>query len=134
MGWNDCYVDISVLNGQTISEVRGLVKGSDEVFIETLEGNSYQMYHRQGCYETVSIEDIDGDDSDLIGGVVLSAEEITGETPSDYDWGGYVPESYTWTFYKINTSKGGVFIRWLGSSNGYYSESIDFIDLNKRGY
>lgn len=83
------------------------------------------MFHDQDCCEHVSIEDVQGDVEDLIGSPILLAEKVTnsetypdGVPKSDYT------ESFTWTFYKLATIKGSVTIRWLGESNGYYSEDV----------
>lgn len=113
------------LKGKTLVKVTGLVTGSDAVLFETAEGAKLRMYHAQDCCEHVRIEDVVGDVDDLIGNPILVAEEVSnGEGPTVE--GGYGDESYTWTFYKLATIKGSVDIRWLGESNGYYSEGVDF--------
>ena len=81
----------------------------------------YVFFHSQDCCEHVRIEDIVGDLSDLVGEPLVMADEVDGETPSDYSSG----ESCTWTFYKFATRKGYVDVRWLGESNGYYSKSVN---------
>lgn len=110
------------LQGQIIIKIDGLETGSDSVTFLTLQGNKYNMYHTQDCCEFVDINDICGDINDLLDCPILTAECVTNdENPP----GGY-SESHTWTFYKLDTRKGGVPIRWLGMSNGYYSESVSF--------
>lgn len=106
--------------GRTFVKVTNL---GDEIRFEEKDGSYFKMYHDQDCCEHVNVEDVVGDLQDLVGSPILKAEEVTGDTPSDYVFD-YQPESYTWTFYKFATIKGYVDIRWLGTSNGYYSESV----------
>jgi len=110
-----------VLKGRIISAIHN---NGDEMIFEMEDGAEYRMYHEQDCCESVSIEDIVGDLDDLIGSPILEAEEVT--NASDEGKGDYIPESFTWTFYKLGTIKGSVTIRWYGESNGYYSESVTF--------
>ena len=114
---------LSELHGKVIKKVAGLEKYSNTVSIFTECGKQYVFYHRQDCCESVYLEDFDGYPDDLAGAYVLSAEVVSGDEPV-----GYVPRDFsnTWTFYKIETNKGGIWMRWLGESNGYYSESVSF--------
>lgn len=119
-------VELSELNGKVIKEITGLKVSSEEVNIFTECGQHYRFYHMQDCCECVDLNDFEGDADDLIGGLIISAEEIEGKEEEPEN-----AESYTWTFYKIETNKGGIWMRWLGESNGYYSEAVDFIWVNK---
>lgn len=118
------FCDVSVLVGLTLTAVDGLAKGSEEVVFASGDGRKFLMYHEQDCCESVNIEDVEGDVSDLIGSSITTAEEVDGvaEAPE-------YAESYTWTFYRLVTAKGFVVVRWLGESNGYYSESVAFGEI-----
>ena len=94
----------------------------DELIFTCDTGEVYHMYHYQNCCESVYIEDIVGDMYDIVGSVIVEAECVTNSDNSNDDY----KDSFTWTFYKIGTAKGFVTIRWYGSSNGYYSESVTF--------
>jgi hypothetical protein len=119
------YCDVSVLKGKTLTLAR-YNEPTETIFFETACGKEYKMYHAQDCCESVYLEDVGGTLSDLIGSPILEAEEVnSGDTPPPNDDYGY--ESYTWTFYKIGTIKGGVNLRWFGTSNGYYSEGVNFV-------
>jgi hypothetical protein len=116
------WKDVNVLLGKVITEIKN--KDNDELYFRTSEGEVYKMFHYQDCCESVSIEEIIGNLDDLLDSPITMAEE-TSET-GDNDWG-----SETWTFYKFATNKGYVTIRWFGESNGYYSESVDFVQLQE---
>lgn len=116
------------LLGKTITKIEGCEKGHDEIIFYLSSGEKYKMFHDRDCCESVLVEDVCGDIEDVLNSEITQAEEVTSkENPKDVNmdnegWG----ESFTWTFYKLGTGKGSITIRWYGSSNGYYSESVDF--------
>ncbi len=120
MSYYEKYCNVNVLKGKTLESVKDQ---GDELVFKTTDGEVYRMYHEQDCCENVRLEDVVGDLQDLVGSEILVAEEVKGEGPADFE----AYESYTWTFYKFATRKGYVDLRWLGESNGYYSESVSFI-------
>ena len=111
------------LLGKTLVKIE---RDGDERLTFHTADEAFVMYHSQDCCETVEIAEIIGDLDDLIGSPILLAEEVQSETDPEGYTHDYQPESMTWTFYKLRTLKGDVTIRWLGTSNGYYSESVDF--------
>lgn len=120
---------IEILKGLTLRAIEVL---DDQLAFVTVDGRQFLMYHQQDCCESVSIEEIIGDLDDLIGTPILEAEEAcsSNETPPGIE-GPEWSESYTWTFYKLGTIKGFVTLRWYGSSNGYYGESVDISEITR---
>ena len=114
--------EFAELIGKRITSVDGLSVGSEEVTITCEDGSVYRMVHHQDCCESVKVEDIAGDVSDLVGLVVDARQESNSDNPPEKD---YI-DCFTWTFYIVQTDKGAVTIRWLGESNGYYSEKAYF--------
>ena len=113
-----------------IDKINGV--DGDELIFTLRNGRKFKLFHEQACCERVYIEDIDGNIYDLIGNTLIQCEEVS-SYKEDIDKASelYVPDedSYKWTFYKMATIRGHVTIRWYGSSNGYYSESVDFKEI-----
>lgn len=101
---------------------------NDEIVFTTKDSESYILCHEQDCCEHVYIKEIVGDLSDLIGDPILLAEKVEQHKinaeadPNDVE----ARNEGTWTFYKLSTIKGSITISWVGMSNGYYSERVDF--------
>lgn len=124
--------EFNILLGKTLTDVK--VIGKEEIHFY-VDHEHYVLAHFQDCCESVYIESIIGDICELIGSPITLAEEVsnnyysTDESRLLHALMGPLPgsdESYTWTFYKLATVKGYVDIRWYGTSNGYYSESVSF--------
>lgn len=112
-------ISINDLIGKTFISVIKLTTdfNGDELVFET-ENEKFIFYHEQDCCENVYIDDITGDLQDLENSPLLIADERSQDKE--------VPDgSSTWTFYEFRTVKGSVTVRWIGESNGYYSESVN---------
>jgi len=120
MWYNKTSIDIFL--GKTMKSVT-INDNNDEILFVTDTDKTYIMYHSQNCCESVYIEDIEGDLQDLVGSPMLQAEEVSNTNTVDYG-------DEEWTFYKLATIKGYVTIRWYGSSNGWYSTSVDIGIIN----
>lgn len=121
------YKNFSILTDSTISKIERFNpdKYGDELLFYTNIG-TFKMYHEDDCCESVNIEDICGDICDIVNAKVILAEESLSDDPPLDD----NVESYTWTFYRLVTDKGDLTIRWYGVSNGYYSESVSFKQID----
>lgn len=120
------FANFEDLAGKTLAQV-DVNWDYDYIKFVTTEGETFLMYHKQECCESVSIESIEGEMNNLLNHPILLAEEVTesGKIDDEDEWDG----TQTWTFYKLATIKGYVDIRWNGSSNGFYSESVSFVKL-----
>lgn len=130
------HTDVSELLGKTLLSVEKTTKDweADCITFKTIDGKQYDMWHIQDCCEHVELEDICGDLNDLVGTPILLAQETWNNETDAYEEAferptDYANDSHTWTFYKFATIKGSVTLRWLGESNGCYSESVDFCEI-----
>lgn len=120
-------IGIEVLIGKILTEAR-MTPDREEIYFTTDDGRRYKLFHQSDCCESVNVDDICGEMSDLVGSPITQAEESTSDTNPP----GVTKEcqdSFTWTFYRMATAKGQVVIRWYGESNGYYSERVDFVEI-----
>lgn len=112
---------IEALIGQTCVVVEQSSGESSDVLRFVLQdGRYYDFYYEHyepDCCADCHIEDVCGNLNDLVGSPIIEAEERIHSGESGC-------ESTTWTFYAFATAKGAVTVRWIGSSNGYYSESV----------
>lgn len=128
--WDNYKNSFVVSIDQLVGVIPTYIRVEEDMITITTSQGTFIFHHEQDCCEYVRIEDITGDIQDLVGHPLLLAEEVSSEDePAPAN-----PDSYTWTFYKFATIKGYVDVRWLGESNGYYSESVDLVFIPNPDY
>ena len=113
-------VDLSALEGVVFDHVLlgANEDNNDALLWKASDGRVFELSHSQDCCESVAIATIEGDIGNLVGVPILSAAEtgcLQDRTEDD---------SFTITEHTFNTVNGSVYIRWIGKSNGYYSEYV----------
>ena len=108
-----------LVKGKTVVEVVGLKKQEDSVVLRLDDKSELEFYHEYSCCENFWLEDFEFSGKSIIGAKILDVVLVS-EKQDVTEWG-----SMTWTFYKVQTDKGELFMRWCGESNGYYSEDVD---------
>lgn len=121
-------MEFSELAGYRIIGISGAIADSERITIRLNKGGFervVEMYHDQNCCESVYVESVVGSPEKMVGQEIVRAVEATNrEAPrlSKYD------DSFTWTYYTLFGEDSSLTIRWYGTSNGYYSESVELRD------
>ena len=106
------------LLGNTLKAI-SISPDKDKIIFFRVDNVRVTMSHTQQCCESVYLDDIVGEIEDLIGSPLTVAEVYTHWSKED--------EHMQYTFYRLATVKGYVLLRWIGTSNGYYSTEVDVI-------
>jgi hypothetical protein len=131
--------DVQILSGLIVSfiDVVDDTDRDDKIVITTECGKRFIFCHQQDCCERVSIYDSKGDLHSLVGKKLIGVEVATleGEDPEDVvlseedkNW----REHFTWTTITFRTTEDTFISRWIGESNGYYSEDVYFEELTQK--
>lgn len=113
------YGNGAILEEIVGAKILGFVHGRGEyAALYTTKGIVY-FRHEIDCCEHVVIDGIDGWTDAAIGETIVSASERIVEH------GIFGDEHLTSTFYTVESNSLDLSMKWQGSSNGFYSETVD---------
>jgi hypothetical protein len=121
------HVEFSDLVGEVLDAV-DIDKEENQILLTTRSGRKFLVYHEQDCCEMVAISDQDGSFDKLIGKPLIEARDIAVDTSEEA-----IDSSQTTTTLVFRVDDQTVVSRWIGDSNGYYSESVDIAELINGG-
>jgi hypothetical protein len=116
-------VDFDALVGEVLDAV-DIDREKDQILLTTRSGRQFLIHHEQDCCETVEIVGQDGCFLKLVGKPIVEAREIAIDTTKDDSLG---TETTTTLIFRVDDQT--VISRWVGDSNGYYSESVDISEI-----
>jgi len=108
-------MELSSLVGEILTNID---VSDDTVMLTTKSGRQITLFHSQTCCESVRILSTDGEWRELIGKPLMIVEaEIDGSNETERG-------SETETTFTFGVDGATVINRWIGESNGYYSELV----------
>ena len=107
-------------------------KKDHEIRIEIEGGRVFRFYHNQDCCESVRIAAPKDSDGSLLSLIGKEIREVTQEEDRD-DGADTDYDSWTKTTITFRTDSETVISRWIGESNGFYSEDVDLEEVFKGG-
>jgi hypothetical protein len=119
-------VKFDVLVGEVLDAV-DIDREKDQILLTTRSGRQFLIHHEQKCCETVEISGQDGSFDKLIGKPIVEARDNAVDTSEE------AADSQTTTTLVFRVDDHAVISRWVGDSNGYYSESVDIAELINGG-
>lgn len=132
MNYSETEVNFSSIVGLTFSSIK-ISYDKDRIDFIAIDGSEYSMFHYQDCCESVYLTDTYENISELCNQKILQAYETSSKPTEDemkklelYDG-----DTNEFTFYTISTFAFSITLRWLGTSNGYYSTSVSFVQTKK---
>ena len=121
------HVEFSDLVGEVLDAV-DIDREENQILLTTRSGRKFLVYHEQDCCETVAISGQDGSFDKLIGKPLIEARDFAVDTGEEG-----IDDSQTTTTLVFRVDDQTVISRWVGDSNGYYSESVDIAELINGG-
>lgn len=124
---------IEALDGKVVKFIDlDLDRDDGEIRIECEDGSVFLFHHQQDCCEYVNIVDVKGDPVKLQGYKLKVSEEVIRdpdkeEFPDRLEFA----ESSTLTTHTFKTTEETLVVKWIGTSNGYYSESVDIHEISR---
>ena len=120
-------VRFDVLVGEVLDAV-DIDREENQILLTARSGRKFLVYHEQDCCEKVQIVGQDGGFDKLIGKPIVEARDFAVDTSEEA-----IDSSQTTTALVFRVDDQTVVSRWIGDSNGYYSESVDIAELINGG-
>jgi len=95
-----------------------------EIILTTRSGKKFKIYHSQDCCEHVFLESVQGEWKELIGQTINEVSNLEKDASDEEQY-----NHATRTILKFKADYDTVITKWYGSSNGYYSESVNIREL-----